>query len=84
MNEATVLIAKEPKKAAAIYIAVSKQKGSAEEIMKILADPNSTFSTVPNGTMKYAEFMSRVGTIKAKPASWKDLFFPLIYSASGS
>jgi len=84
MNEANVLIAKEPKKAAAIYLAVSKQKGSAEEILKILGDPNSTFSTVPNGTMKYAEFMSRVGTIKAKPASWKDLFFPLIYSASGS
>jgi len=84
LNEANVLIAKEQKKAANIYLAVSKQKGSPEEILKILGDPNSTFSTTPNGTMKYADFMSRVGTIKVKPASWKDLFFPLIYSASGS
>ena len=34
--------------------------------------------------MKYAEFMARVGTIKAKPASWKDLFFPPILGAAGS
>ena len=84
MNEANALIAKDKKKAADIYLAVSKQKSSAEEIVKILNDPNSKFSTVPDGTMKYAEFMSRVGTIKARPASWKDLFFPTIHAVAGS
>jgi len=84
MNEANALIAKDKKKAADIYITIGKQKSSADEIVKILSDPNSKFSTVPDGTMKYAEFMSRVGTIKAKPASWKDLFFPPIYSTPGS
>ena len=84
MNEANALIAKDKKRAADIYIAVSRQKSSPEEIVRILNDPNSRFSTVPDGTMKYAEFMSRVGTIKAKPASWKDLFFPLIHGAAGS
>jgi NitT/TauT family transport system substrate-binding protein len=84
MNEANALIAKDKKKAADIYTTVGKQKSTVEEIVKILNDPNSSFSTVPNGTMKYAEFMSRVGTIKAKPASWKDLFFPPIYGVSGS
>jgi NitT/TauT family transport system substrate-binding protein len=84
MNEANALIAKDPKKAAAIYLAVSKQKSTPDEIIKILADPNSTFSTVPNGTMKYAEFMSRVGTIKAKPATWKELFFAPILGVAGS
>jgi hypothetical protein len=34
--------------------------------------------------MKYAEFMSRVGTIKARPATWKDLFFAPILGAGGS
>ena len=84
MNEANALIAKDKKRAADIYIAVSKQKSSADEIVKILNDPNSRFSTVPDGTMKYAEFMSRVGTIKAKPASWKDLFFAPIHGVAGS
>jgi len=84
MDEADALIARDRKKAAEIYLAVSKQKASTEEILGILADPNSKFSTVPVGTMKYAEFMARVGTIKAKPASWKELFFPPIHSAAGS
>jgi NitT/TauT family transport system substrate-binding protein len=84
MNEANALIARDPKRAAEIYLSVSKQKSTPEEIVKILADPNSTFSTVPNGTMKYAEFMSRVGTIKARPTSWKELFFPPILGAAGS
>jgi NitT/TauT family transport system substrate-binding protein len=83
LNEANALIAKDRKKAAEIYLAVSKQKAASEEILKILADPNSRFSTVPDGTMKYAEFMARVGTIKARPTSWKDLFFPPIYAAGG-
>ena len=84
MEEANALIARDKKKAAQIYLAVSKQKSSADEIVKILNDPNSKFSTVPDGTMKYAEFMFRVGTIKAKPASWKELFFPPIHGAAGS
>jgi NitT/TauT family transport system substrate-binding protein len=84
MNEANALIARDSKKAAEIYLAISKQKSTPDEIIRILADPNSKFSTVPNGTMKYAEFMSRVGTIKAKPATWRDLFFAPIYGAAGS
>jgi len=84
MNEANALIARDKKKAAGIYLAVSKQKSSPDEIVKILNDPNSKFSTIPDGTMKYAEFMARVGTIKAKPASWKELFFPPIHATSGS
>src|SRR5437762_13883047 len=84
MNEANALIARDSRKAAEIYLAISKQKSTPDEIIRILADPNSKFSTVPNGTMKYAEFMSRVGTIKAKPATWKDLFFAPIYSVAGS
>jgi NitT/TauT family transport system substrate-binding protein len=84
MEEANALIARDKKKAAGIYLAVSKQKSSSDEIVKILNDPNSRFSTVPDGTMKYAEFMFRVGTIKAKPANWKELFFPAIHAAAGS
>src|SRR5437773_1751447 len=84
LNEANALIAKDKKKAAEIYLAISKQKSSPDEIVKILNDPNSKFSAVPDGTMKYAEFMFRVGTIKAKPVTWKELFFPPIHAAAGS
>jgi NitT/TauT family transport system substrate-binding protein len=84
MNEANALIANDKRRAAEIYLAVSKQKSSPDEVLRILSDPNSKFSTIPDGTMRYAEFMSRVGTIKAKPASWKELFFPTLHALPGS
>jgi NitT/TauT family transport system substrate-binding protein len=84
MQDACGLIAADRRKAAQIYNDVAKVKQPLEETLKILEDPNSRFSTVPEGTMRYAEFMSRVGTIKAKPASWKDLFFAPIQSTPGS
>jgi NitT/TauT family transport system substrate-binding protein len=34
--------------------------------------------------MKYADFMSGVGTLKAKPAAWQELFFPAIHGVPGS
>jgi NitT/TauT family transport system substrate-binding protein len=84
LSEADALIAKDRKRAAEIYLTISKQKSSIAEIVKILDDPNSRFSTVPDGTMKYAEFMARVGSIKAKPASWKELFFLPLHVLAGS
>jgi len=84
MEDACALIAKDKRKAAEIYNAVAKVKQPVEETLKILNDPNSRFTAVPEGTMRYAEFMMRVGTIKAMPASWKDLFFPYVYGMAGS
>lgn len=84
MQDACALIAADRRRAAQIYNDVAKVKQPVEETLKILEDPNSKFSAVPDGTMRYAEFMSRVGTIKAKPASWQDLFFPSPQVASGS
>jgi NitT/TauT family transport system substrate-binding protein len=39
---------------------------------------------VPEKTMNDAEFMAAVGTLKVKPASWKDYFFPEAYGLPGS
>ena len=38
----------------------------------------------PESTLKQAEFMVDVGTIKVKPKSWKEYFFPEAYGLSGS
>jgi NitT/TauT family transport system substrate-binding protein len=34
--------------------------------------------------MKYADFMFSTGSMKTKPASWKDLFFPNVHGTPGS
>ena len=42
------------------------------------------WTTAPEATLKQAEFMYDVGTIKVKPKSWKDYFFPEAYGLPGS
>ena len=42
------------------------------------------WTMTPENTMKYADFMASVGTLKQKPATWKDYFFPEIYDQKGS
>jgi NitT/TauT family transport system substrate-binding protein len=57
---------------------------SVPEMVNVLNDPAIKFTTTPENVMKYAEFMHDIGSIKRRPASWKDLFFPEIHGAPGS
>jgi len=50
----------------------------------VLIDPHVKFTTTPENVMKYVDFMHSIGSIKNRPASWKDMFFPEIHGAPGS
>ena len=84
LNETNALIAKDPMKASALYLEASKEKLTAEEVEAIIKEPGTMFTTVPHGTMKFAEHMHKVGMIDTKPASWKEYFFPAMHGANGS
>jgi NitT/TauT family transport system substrate-binding protein len=84
LDEANAYIRKNHRGAAEAYLRVSKAKAAPEDIMKMLDDPKNVFSTTPTGTMIYADFMHKVGSIKTTPATWKDLFVPAIQSRPGS
>ena len=55
-----------------------------ENIYKILNDPEIEYTTTPKNVMKYVDFLHKVGTLKAKPASWKEMFFPEVHHLPGS
>jgi NitT/TauT family transport system substrate-binding protein len=84
LDEATAMINKDKDWAADAYLRMSKNKASHAEILKILNDPEVVFTTTPQNILKYVEFMNKIGSIKAAPASWKDLFFPEAQSSAGS
>jgi NitT/TauT family transport system substrate-binding protein len=84
LEESMTIINGDKKAVAALWIAAEKSKLSPEFVEKILNDPENVFTTTPQNVMKYAEFMHKVGSIKEKPESWKDLFFPEIHAKSGS
>ncbi|GAC1424312.1 MAG: ABC transporter substrate-binding protein [Burkholderiaceae bacterium] len=82
--EAMALINRDKKRAAEVYLQTSKSKESLEDVLKMLNDPELKFSVVPERIMNFVEFMNRVGTLKTKPSSWKDLFFPEVHALPGS
>jgi NitT/TauT family transport system substrate-binding protein len=79
LDEANDLIADNKEAAADIYVRSSKVKVSQAEILEILRDPDTRFSATPNGVMNFADFLHRAGTIRVKPASWSELFVPILH-----
>ena len=83
-EEANAFIKANPRKAAEIYKEVTKDKLSVDELEKMVADPDVEYTTTPVNVMAFVEFMHKVGRIKKKPASWKDMFFPEAHGLNGS
>jgi NitT/TauT family transport system substrate-binding protein len=59
-----------------MYNEMATVKSSEDDILRILNDPDTQFTTTPEGFMLFADFMHRVGTIKLKPGDWTDAFVP--------
>jgi len=84
LKEATDIVNKDKRAAAALWIENSKSKLPLDMVAKIVTSPQVKWTLIPENTMKYADFMSGVGTLKLKPTTWKDYFFPEIYDVNGS
>jgi NitT/TauT family transport system substrate-binding protein len=84
MAQAEDTIKNNKRHAAELYLKETKEKLTVDELVKIMSDPNFVYSTAPQQSMKFAEAMYRGGTIKNKPNSWKDYFFPEVYNLKGS
>ena len=84
LKEATDYVEHNPRQAAEYWIEDSKSKLPLDTAAKIVSGKQVHWTMVPENTMKYANFMSQVGRIKAKAASWKEYFFPDIYDLKGS
>jgi NitT/TauT family transport system substrate-binding protein len=85
LRDAMAFIRNDPGPAAVIYLRSEKTKLELELIGAALADAASLrFGIAPEQSERIADFLARTGSIKAKPASWKDLFFPDIHGENGS
>lgn len=76
LREAITMINKDKRAAAQTYLEMSGDKqSSVDDILAIIDDPDTVYSTTPTTVMQFAEFMQRVGMIKSKPASMQEAFF---------
>jgi NitT/TauT family transport system substrate-binding protein len=83
-KEATEKLNKDVKPAAQYWADNVKSKMPVEKVAEIAAGKQVKWTMVPENTVKYAQFMHAVGSIKTMPASWKDLFFPEVHNLPGS
>ena len=85
VKDAIEYINKEKRGAAQIYFDSIGGKGETiEEIMTTLSDPKNVITIVPQNTLKYAQFMYDIGSLKHRATSWKELFFPEVHDLPGN
>jgi NitT/TauT family transport system substrate-binding protein len=84
LEEATDRVSTDIRSAAKYWIEDSDSKLTVDFVAAAGSGKDVKWTMVPERTMYGAEFMHEVGTIKVKPKSWKDYFFPEAYGLSGS
>lgn len=85
LKESFAMIRADKKAAAQVLLDSMGGKGwTVEQLVEILDDPLIYYTTKPEGVMKYADFMNRIGTLKNKPTSLNELFFSDTDIAGGS
>jgi sulfonate transport system substrate-binding protein len=84
LEEANRMIVADKTMAADLLLTSEGGGLTREELVDVLNDPHIKFTTTPENLMKYAEFMYGAGSLKNRPGSWKDLFFPEIHGTPGS
>ena len=84
VRDAIELIRTDKARAASIYVKAEPSKLPAEYFAKVLEDPDVRFTLAPENSVKIAEYLARIGTLKQKPSDWKDTFFPELHTENGS
>jgi NitT/TauT family transport system substrate-binding protein len=64
------------RRAAQLYLDVSKDKMPLDELTRILMAPDYIFGKTPHGIGAAMSMMYKTGTLKTKPQSWKEMYFP--------
>jgi NitT/TauT family transport system substrate-binding protein len=84
MDEADKLIKADPRRAAEIYLAVTREKTSVDDLVAMISNPKVGYHLAPSATYPVAQFLHRIGRVTHAAASWKDLFFSTAHTLKGS
>ncbi len=85
LADATDFINRDRRAAAVIYLAMTHASSMpVDTLARMLAKPQIRFTMTPERVLTFAQFKTRIGSVRSAPASWKDLFFPEIHDRPGS
>jgi NitT/TauT family transport system substrate-binding protein len=84
-NESLAFINADLRRTAKIYLEMTRdKKTSKDDLVASISAPEFKFSATPKTVGTLVDFMHRVGSVKTKAASWKDLFFKEIHDLPGN
>jgi NitT/TauT family transport system substrate-binding protein len=84
LEDAVAQLSADPKRAAETYIKLSGSKLPLDFVLQMITDKQNKYDIAPERVTAYSDFMHKVGLIRNRPSSWKELFFPEIHDKSGS
>jgi NitT/TauT family transport system substrate-binding protein len=71
--------------ALAIYKEVTGDKTEVAKLADMLSQPGmNEWNLFPQGTMKFATHLHKVGSLKTMPASWQDYYLPASHDLAGN
>jgi NitT/TauT family transport system substrate-binding protein len=83
--EAIEYIKKDTRGSVEIYREVMHDKTSAEELLEMLKQPGMMdWIAAPQGTMKFAAHLYKIGTLKTMPKSWTDYYLSTAHDLPGN
>ena len=84
LNESIRAINADKRAAAKVYLEQAKDtKNSVDDIYAMINASDYAYTLTPQKVGKTADFMFKIGTIKTKPTSWSELFFPEVHGLPG-
>jgi len=84
-KEAQDLIRSDTKTAVDIYKEITGDKTSADDLLAWLKEPGMMeWNLQPQGTMKFANHLFKVGTLKTQPKAWTEYYLPMSHDLKGN
>jgi NitT/TauT family transport system substrate-binding protein len=87
LQEAIDFITNKPREAAEIFVKKEPFTGTLDELVEMIQGKTAdelSFNSTPNTTELFTDFMVKSGTLRNKPASWKDIWFENTWDKAGS
>lgn len=84
LNESIDFIRTNPEEAARIWAEAESSPMTHEEIVALITDEQTRWTTEPERLLPYVNYMARVGLIQQDTDDWRDLFFETVSADAGS
>ncbi|MDB5811957.1 MAG: hypothetical protein JWN94_4079 [Betaproteobacteria bacterium] len=85
LKEAIESINRDKRAAAQRYLEwANDKKSTLDDVYAAISNPDYAYTLTPEKVFKTAEFMAKIGTIKDKPKTWQEMFFPEAHNLPGN